>query len=68
MTFNMDQRVRTTVNVESMWPNGQDVPAGSLGTVVALPVGLESTTYGILIDTDRDQMPMTYDANEITPA
>lgn len=68
MTFAMNQRVITTVDVDSLWEGGQDVPAGSLGTITGLPVHPTGTMYGVLIDADPDKLPMSYDAHELRPA
>jgi hypothetical protein len=68
MQFTMGQRVITTVNAESMWPGGLNLPAGSIGTISGTPVMLGSTIYSVLMDAEPENLPASYDASELYPA
>ena len=62
--FTVGQRVRTTIDVLSMWEGGTELPSGSLGTIESV----HPTTYGVLFDADPDQMPAAYYPNELEAA
>ena len=63
MTFQTGDRIRTTVTAPAAWDGGYSAPTGSLGTIVATRHG-----YGVVLDTDPDQLPAHYTADELAPA
>lgn len=63
MDFQTGDRIRTTVTAPAAWDGGYSAPTGSLGTIVATRRG-----YGVVLDTDPDQLPAHYTADELEPA
>lgn len=67
MTYATGDRIRTLVGAPSGWPGGFTAPAGTKGTVTGLPVP-PGTGYGVTLDGDPDQLPTSYEPDEITAA
>jgi hypothetical protein len=67
MAYAIGQRVRTTIDLDSMWPGGFTAPAGTEGTVTGLPIP-PGTSYGVVLDGDPDRLPASMSPDEITPA
>lgn len=67
MPFHIDQRVMTTVDIDSLWHGGFAPRAGSHGTITGTPVN-GITTYGVVLDNDPDGLPTAYTADELNPA
>lgn len=63
MNFQTGDRIRTTVTAPAAWDGGYSAPTGSLGTIVDTRHG-----YGVVLDTDPDQLPAHYTADELEPA
>lgn len=66
MAFSIGQRVRTTVDAPAAWDGAFSAPAGTLGTITGLPG--QCTGYGVLLDSNPDQLPSSYDENELAAA
>lgn len=64
MTFHIGQTVHTTVDAPSLTEGGFAAPAGTPGTVVGLPLP-GGTGYGVLLDSDPDQTPASYEPHEL---
>lgn len=64
MNFQTGDRIRTTVDAPAAWDGGYSAPTGSLGTIVDTRHG---HGYGVVLDTDPDQLPAHYTADELQP-
>lgn len=67
MAHMIGDRVRTLVDAPAGWPGAASYPAGTEGTVSGLPVK-PSTSYGVVLDGDPDQLPASYEPDEIAAA
>lgn len=62
-SFEVGQRVRTTVDAPAAWEGAFSAPAGSLGVITG-PPGQYSPDYGVLVD--GDETPAAYHPSELT--
>lgn len=63
-TFNLGQRVVTTVDAPAAWPGARSTPAGTCGTITSLPG--EMGCYGVVLDGDPSGLPANYQPHEVT--
>lgn len=66
MAFTAGQEVKTTVNAPAGWEGALSAPAGSIGVITGVPDRPGSTTYGVLLAHDPDQIPANYNESELT--
>ena len=66
MAFRIGQRVRTTVDAPAAWEGAFGAPAGTLGTISGLPG--QYGGYGVVLDGDPDQLPASFDEDELATA
>ena len=66
MAFIKGQEVKTTVDAPAMWEGTLSAPAGSTGVITDAPDRPGSTTYGVLLAHDPDQLPANYNESELT--
>jgi len=66
MTFHIGQRVRTTVDAPAAFPGAYSAPTGTLGTITGVPG--QYSGYGVVLDGDPDQLPASFDEDELAPA
>lgn len=64
MTFHIDQRVRTTVDVPAAEGFDYGAPAGSLGTITDV-FDKFGEAYGVLLDEDPHKLSAHYAADEL---
>jgi hypothetical protein len=62
-TYQVGDRIRTTVDAPAAWEGAYSAPAGTLGTITDTKHG-----YGVVLDDDPDQLPAHYTADELAPA
>lgn len=61
--FKLGDRVKVTVESPPRWAGAFTIPVGSVGTVHSIHV--HSSSYGILVDDDPDQMPASFSVSEL---
>ncbi|MET7336010.1 hypothetical protein [Nonomuraea sp. NPDC005650] len=62
-TFQIGQRVRTTVDIPLDKDSGYSAPAGTLGTITDVH---RSGGYGVLLDGDPYKLSASFGADELT--